>query len=84
MREFIGKQIKEVGLGIAAFCLMSWMVVTITTNMVASIDTLSLKMIAFTHKVQYEHQIQIEAQKELMTQHRAITAALGRINGYTH
>ena len=84
MKDFITKQVKEVGLGIAAFCLMSWMVVTITTNMVKSIDKLSDHMTTFTTRVGFEHDKQIEAQKELMIQHKGITKALGRINGYTH
>ena len=82
MKDFITQQIKEVGLGIAAFCLMSYMVVQITTNMVESIDKMSNKMDVFTERVVREHDYQMQAQKELMSQHKEITAALGRINGY--
>ena len=82
MKDFITQQVKEVGLGIAAFCLMSWMVVTITTGMVKSIDNLSTHMREFTIKVGIEHQNAIEQHKEMIMQQREITSVLGGINGY--
>ena len=82
MKDLITQQLKEVGLGVGAFMLMSWMVVTLTTGMVKSIDSINEKITDFTVKVGYEHQDQMQAQEELMVQHKEITAALGRINGY--
>ena len=90
MKDFITQQVKEVGLGIAAFCLMSWMVVTITTDMVKSIDKTNVSIDRFTVRVDSAHEKGIENQVRLMEQHKGImtmqkeiTTTLSRINGYT-
>ena len=82
MKDLILQQVREVGLGIAAFCLMSWMVITITTDMVRSIDNVTNKLNIFTARVVLEHQQQTKEHEQLMVQHKGITETLGRINGY--
>ena len=96
MKEQMIKLVKEVGLGVAAFCLMSWLVYVIMTNLIGSIDNLNNDMQKFTSRVEIEHeqgQRQHEKmiahqegmllqQKELIVQQRQVTEALGRINGY--
>lgn len=84
MKDFITRQVKEVGLGIAAFCLMSWMVVTITNDLSGNLKTLSSSMKEFTARVGFEHQTAIQQRQRMIEAQKGIAETLGRINGYTH
>ena len=81
--------IKELGMEIAAFTFMCWVVMYLVKNMVASVEksteTLTLlnqSIREFMSKVKDEHADGISNQKELMAQHKEMIESLGRINGY--
>ena len=86
------KIMKELGISVGVFVMCFWIVRYVVTNMCAVLLALNNSFTEFTAKVKEEHKAQSELlfqhqqnaaewHKELMTEHKEIANALGRING---
>jgi len=86
----VGRAIKEIGIPVAAFVLLCWLVVYIVKRLAKEIsDLVADNRVFFTH-VREEHKQHAEHHQALMGEHEKITEqlqetaiVLGRINGYS-
>ena len=75
---------RDVGLGIGAFALMSWMAVTIVKDISADQKLMIQENQRFQVQVSFEHQQAQEQHKRMIEAQKGIALTLGRINGYKH
>ena len=85
----VGKAIKEIGIPIASFGLLTWLIVYIVKKLTTSIDELVVDNKTSAIYVREEHKQQSDHHKALMGEHKEIAAqlqetaiVLARINGY--
>ena len=76
------KEAVNMGLGIGAFGLLTWLVVFIVKRLATAIDKVVLRLEVFTTKVHEEHKESSKQHQGMMEQHGEMIKSLGRINGY--